>query len=150
MRGKTDDETIISLKKDDEVLVNELIQRVRPLLARADMKARDLDQLRMLMAALEKLPQATPDLSIALTLALECGREMNYQELAVNDCSLRLSSGGIAYSPVAGTDTYCDIIFEAETGGHRDHRGMFAIMGWLEAWSERVGDREQKVTVGAS
>ena len=86
---------------------------------------------------------------MSVSLVLERNEEISWQEVQIGPDSFQLNSGGSAYSPGLGHDTYSSIQFEAGIGWRDEdvNRNVPAVAGWLESFEELATDESYRVLI---
>lgn len=136
----------------------DLIDRLAAML-RASLGTLEPDQLRRMakfLFALERLPYATPGVSIDLAITQRIEKNLSYVSVEICDDAFRLSTGGSVYSLDVGSDSYSETSFEVETGDYREGTTE-AFEEWMEMFRathgsysfEDVGDDDIDLTEAA-
>lgn len=79
-----------------------------------------LRKIASFLYALERLPYATPEVSLDLAIMERFDRNLSYVSVELDGEAFRLSMGGSEYSPDVGSDSFSETVFEIETGGFRE------------------------------
>lgn len=105
---------------EDEMAVDTLIRAVRVILTREDVTPHQISQLAAFLFALKRLPLVTEGICLGIRLVYEFNEDRIWRQIRIDDSSLNLESGGYAFSPGVGGDSYSGSILEAYAGGGRD------------------------------
>jgi hypothetical protein len=130
----------------DREMIAYLVKAIRHCFRRPDITAEQIHNLAILLFAVERLPLATPGVNGDLTLSYRHGKESNFQSIHIDGSTLSLSSGGYAYSPDVGGDSYGDEVLMVETGGFREVKTT-QLVEWLAAFESRLEDAEIKISL---
>ncbi len=79
-----------------------------------------LKDIAAFLHALQRLPYATPGVSMDLLMTARVDGCLSYVSVELSSEVFRLSTGGSVYSPEVGSDSYSSATFEIETGGFRE------------------------------
>lgn len=120
----------------EEALIQSLSKLVRASLVSLEVDV--LSKVSKFLFALERLPYASPGVSVDLSI-LERGEEgSSYVSVEITEQVFRLSRGGSEYAPGVGSDSYGNTDVEMETGGFRE--GSTAdFEEWLHAFRSASG-----------
>ena len=115
------------LGEEDLEAVAEIVKLIRSRMS--SMTPADLRATATVLLALERLPRATPGLSVSLEFSTP-DRDGNrgWADLELDDREFRLGAGERFYSPSVGGDTVSRIVFETRAGSDWQ-RGD--IIDWL-------------------
>lgn len=131
------DSTRFPLLDDEHFLIAELNKRLRSLLQLPYVSGNTIRQIGTVLFALERMPRATPGIAVAFSLVYRFNHESTGCDLFISESEFRLETGGNAYSPEVGSDSYSNIVFEMETSGfRRGSADSFEVIGWLNQFDE--------------
>jgi len=99
---------------EDSYPVGQLVDAIRDIMERPELSTETLEQLRVFLFAMERLPLVTPDVRMSLGLRLDQGGESDWFEIRMEDDTLTLGRG----SWVDG-DADTETVFEVGPG-YRD------------------------------
>lgn len=120
----------------EQQLIEKLAATVRERMVSASPET--LKQVAAFLYALERLPYATPDVSLDFAIMDRVDGNLSYVSVELDGQSFRLSTGGSVYSPDVGSDSFSETTFEIETGGLRDG-STEAFIDWLDAFVSADG-----------
>lgn len=120
----------------EQDLIDQLGATVRQRMVSADPES--LKKIAAFLYALERLPYATPDVSLDLAIMGRGDENLSYTSVEMDGQSFRLSTGGSVYSPDVGSDSFSETTFEIEAGGFRDG-STEAFSDWLDAFVSAKG-----------
>lgn len=138
---------LFPFRRDERVIVDELIKVVREILGRGNVTGREVHDISKALFALERLPRPTPGVSIGLGVIYEYNRESTYCDFYISEDEFRLSSGGYAYDEHVGGDSYSSTLFEMEMSGFRDGSDdWFELSGWFDSIKGLLGG-EHRISI---
>lgn len=120
----------------EKELIEQMGATVRKRMVSADPET--LRKIASFLYALERLPYATPDLSLDLAIMERIDENLSYVSVELDGQSFRLSTGGSVYSPDVGSDSFSETMFEIETGGFREG-STEAFNDWLDTFASAGG-----------
>ena len=120
-------------------LLEQLGATVRKRMAPVDPET--LRKIAAFLYALERLPYATPDVSLDLAIMSRIDQNLSYVSVEMDGQTFRLSTGGYMHSPDVGGDSFSETTFEIETGGFREGSSE-AFNDWLDAFVSAHGTIE--------
>lgn len=120
----------------ESALIERLALAIRRRLQRAQPKV--LHQVAAVLHAIDRLPYATPGISVDLAVIDRAGSDMSYVSIEIDESSIRLSRGGYVFTPGVGGDTYSTTDFEIERGGYRSG-DTEEFEDWLSAFATAPG-----------
>lgn len=113
-----DIDELFPFKPSERPLIDQIEKTIRRHMLTADPAS--LIDIAAFLYALQRLPYATPDVSLDFALMSRIDEDLSYVSVELNDQSFRLSTGGSVYSPDGGSDSYSSASFEIELGGFRE------------------------------
>lgn len=131
-----DIEDLFPFMVGEKDLIDRLAAKIR-----ASLKTLEPAELRKMAAflfALERLPYATPGVSIDLAITQRIEGNLSYVSVEVSSDAFRLSMGGSVHTPGVGSDSYSETNFEVEAGGYREGTTE-DFEGWLEVFRTTAG-----------
>ncbi len=145
------DEQIFPFWIEEKCIVDELINSIRLLLQRFDLRPSELRDLAALILGLEMLPYPTTDLDVDLILRYQNEDGSRYQSLRLSDSVFNLSSGGY-YKSEFGGDSYGDDLVDMEISGYRNEEAPVwaSVSGWLSQLQESARDPAYELEVSCS
>ena len=78
---------------EDSYPVGQLIDAIRDVMARPELSPETLEQLRVFLFAMERLPLVTPGVRMSLGLRLDQGGESDWREIRIEDETFSLGRG---------------------------------------------------------
>lgn len=123
----------------EQALIDQLGATVRKRMVSAEPAT--LKKIASFLHALERLPYATPGVSLDLAFMERVDENLSYTSVELSEQAFRLSTGGSVYSPDVGGDSFSETSFEIETGGFRDG-STAAFDEWLDAFVSAGGTIE--------
>jgi hypothetical protein len=134
--------TLFAFRPEEKCVVQEVIDGLRERVAHRSTSPSELRHLSVALLALQRLPLPTSGIELNASLVYRFGGEMSYIGLYIGSSSFRLQTGGSAYDPEVGSDSYSQTIFEVEPSGFRSSDGWCALSGWTESFRVHCRDRE--------
>lgn len=128
---------LFPFRPDEELLVDQFSAHLRSQLY--GMSAYEIRNISTFLCALERLPYATPDISISLACEVREGRELVYMDASICEGYFRLSTGGHVYDPGVGGDSFSECVFEVEAGGFRSG-DAFSFQCWIDGFVNFSGE----------
>jgi hypothetical protein len=120
----------------EEALIQSLSTLVRASLPSLEVGV--LNKVSKFLFALERLPYASPGVSVDLSILERGEGGSSYVSVELTDQVFRLSRGGSEYTPGVGSDSYVNTDVQLETGGFRE--GSSAdFEEWLYAFRNASG-----------
>jgi hypothetical protein len=97
-----------------------------------------LRKIASFIYALDRLPYATPEVSLDLAIMERLDRNLSYVSVELDGQAFRLSMGGSEYSPDVGSDSFSKTVFQIETGGFREG-STEDFSEWLDSFASAGG-----------
>ena len=141
------DSNLFSFYRSEQDLVSEVNSIIRSLLTRPDITPRQISQIGRFLFALERLPRITPGISMEVTLVYRCNNETTYESVSLDEDSFRLSSGGSAYDPSVGGDSFSSTTLEVGVGWRDEPWTWVEVADWLERFRGVVNDSEYDIEI---
>ena len=123
----------------EKELIEQLGAAVRKRMVSAEPQI--LRHIAAFLYALERLPYATPDMSLDLAIMERIDQSLSYVSVELDGQSFRLSTGGSVYSADVGSDSFSETAFEIETGGFREGSTQ-DFSDWLDVFVSARGTIE--------
>ncbi len=133
-------EDYYGFQSEDFYPVRQLIDAVRSLLNRSELSAETLEQLRVFLSAMERLPQVTAGIRMGLTLRLDHGGESDWVEIRMEDGEFTLSRGTWTQG-----EAHTETVFEVGQG-YRDG-DAFAACGFADSFARCAEDVCREVVI---
>lgn len=130
---------LLPFTPSEEHLIAQLGAAVRKRMVSAEPET--LRKIAAFLYALERLPYATPGVSLDLAIMERINENLAYVSVELDGQSFRLSTGGSVYSPDVGGDSFSETVFEIETGGFREG-STSAFIDWLDVFVSAAGTIE--------
>jgi hypothetical protein len=130
--------------QEDKGVIDLLAKSIRGLLRRKDTTPYQIAKIGKFLFALERLPRITEGFGMSLTLTYSYNNESSYQAVSIDSDSFKLSSGGNAYDPAVGGDSYSST--ELEIGiGWREGGDLMEMSGWVDSFAEKAADKDYEI-----
>lgn len=113
-----DIDDLFPFRIEESELIDELGAKIRASLRK--LTPVELRRMATLLFTLERLPYATPGVSIDLAITRRLREDLSYISVEITDSVFQLSIGGSIYSPGIGSDSYSETNLYMETGGFRE------------------------------
>lgn len=131
-----DIDNLFPFKSAERQLIERLERTIRQHMRMAEPAS--LREIAAFLHALQRLPYATRDLSLDLALMTRLEENLSWVSVELDGQAFRLSTGGSAYSPEVGSDSYSSTLFQIELGGFRDGTTQ-DFEDWLDAFVSEGG-----------
>lgn len=134
--GEVDIDDLFPFLLAEENLIDILVKTIRAALP--TLEPVDVRKMATFLFALERLPYATPGVSMDVGIMERVDGNLSYVSVEIDDGVFRLSTGGHVYSPDVGGDSYSETYFHLETGGFREGTSE-GFENWLESFGSAAG-----------
>jgi len=113
--GNGNDPNCYAFYCEDSYPVSQLIDGIRDVMARPDVADEALDQLKVFLFAMKRLPLVTPGVRMSLSLRLDQGGEANWIEIRMEDEIFTLTRGAWVDGD-AETETHFEVGLDCRDG----------------------------------
>jgi hypothetical protein len=133
-------EDCYGFEPEDFYPLGQLVDGVRSLMERPELSTGTLEQLRVFLAGMERLPQVTTGVRMGLSLRLDHGGESDWVEIRMEDGEFTLSRGTWTQG-----EAHTETVFEVGQG-YRDG-DAFAACGFADSFARCAEDVCREVVI---
>jgi hypothetical protein len=143
-----DNEDLLGFLMEDCPIIENLTAAVRSLLQRPELSPQTISQIGIFLFGLERLPLATPGISMSLSLEFELNRERDWLCINIEDDRFVLDKGLSTYDPQVGGDHETENILEVGFGYREGD--TFQAMAFAENFAELATDPSRTISITAN